>query len=349
MNFTFPRFVTPIFEFNPKGSFVPRTNIQGGFDILNKSRLYTLNSFRLGYGYIWKKSIRQEREFYPISVTYVQPFKITQAYRDSIRKDSTLLKPIERQFILGSFFKINYNELVGHIPQNAVYSNFVLDLSGNIAGLITRGNAKEGKPVKILNAEFAQYIKAEEDFRFYRKINEGAVWANRIIVGLGIPYGNSLELPFVKQFFVGGNNSLRGFRSRSVGPGAYKAPLSTRYLPDQTGDIKLEMNTEFRSRLYSMIHGAVFIDAGNVWLWNENRLKPGGKFSKDFLSEIAVDAGVGVRLDLTIFVIRFDVAFPLRKPWLSKGEQWVINNLGLNTTEGRRENIVYNLAIGYPF
>lgn len=126
-------------------------------------------------------------------------------------------------------------------------------------------------------------------------------------------------------------------------------PDTTVFLPDQSGDIKLELNTEFRAKLYSVFHGAVFVDAGNVWLFRENALKPGGKFSKEFLSELAVGTGVGLRIDVNFFVLRLDLAFPLRKPYLPKGQRWVFDQIDFGSKEWRSSNLVFNLGIGYPF
>jgi outer membrane protein insertion porin family len=219
-----------------------------------------------------------------------------------------------------------------------------------VAGLISGANVKEGRPKFILNAQFSQYVKGEADFRYYLNITPGSmVLANRIIVGVGLPYGNSSELPFIKQFFTGGTNSLRAFRSRSVGPGTYISPSLQDLLIDQSGDIKFEMNTELRARLAGIIHGALFIDAGNIWLFNENPDKPGAKFTSKFLSELAVGAGAGIRFDISFLVLRLDVAFPLRKPYLTPGNRWVINQLDLLSPGWRKDNLVYNLGIGYPF
>jgi outer membrane protein assembly factor BamA len=229
------------------------------------------------------------------------------------------------------------------------YFNALIDLSGNIAGLLSGADYKNGKEVTIRNVPFAQYIKTEFDFRYYRKLGLYSTWANRIILGIGVPYGNSVQLPFVKQFFVGGNNSLRGFRSRSVGPGTYRYPGISNFLPDETGDMKLELNTEFRMRINGPLYGAIFLDAGNIWLMNDSTYthKPGGVFTSKFLNQLAVDAGVGIRFDITLFIIRFDVGFPLRKPW--EQNPWVINQMKLNNKAWRQENIIYNLGIGYPF
>jgi outer membrane protein assembly factor BamA len=350
LNLAVPRFWVPFASFRNRGGYVPRTNIQLGYDILHRIKLYTLNSFRVSYGYNWKESIRKQHELYPVSVNYVQPLNVTATYDSLVHQDTLLARAIERQFILGSTYQFNYNQLVtGVQPVNAWYFNFLADLSGNVAGLLSGADVKSGKEVRIRNVPFAQYIKLEADGRFYRKVGMYSTWANRLIVGIGIPYGNSVQIPFIKQFFIGGNNSLRGFRSRSVGPGTYRYPLNGNFLPDETGDIKLEFNTEFRPRITGPLYGALFLDAGNIWLFNDSNYthKPGGKFSGKFLSQLAVDVGFGLRFDITLFVIRFDVGFPIRKPW--EQNPWVINQMQLHNTQWRRENIVYNLGIGYPF
>jgi outer membrane protein insertion porin family len=347
-NLFFPKFLTPGFTFNPKGNFVPRTKLLLGFDILTKSKLYTMNSFRGGLGYAWKESARTEHQFDPIAINYVQPAVITQQYLDSAAKNPTLLKAVEKQFILGSSYNYNYDQLSGNAFAKGIYFNGNIDLSGNIAGIVTGADASKGKPVNILGAQFAQYVRLESDLRYYARISKTTIWANRLILGLGYPYGNSVALPFIKQFFVGGTNSLRAFRSRSLGPGTYKDTMTT-FLPDQSGDIKLEINTELRAKLFSIVYGAVFVDAGNIWLYNSDPLRPGGKFTSNFLKELAVGTGVGLRFDVTFLVVRFDVGIPLRKPWLPAGQQWVINDIRFGDASWRRGNLVYNLGIGYPF
>src|SRR5690606_7821972 len=167
--------------------------------------------------------------------------------------------------------------------------------------------------------------------------------------GVGFSYGNSKEMPYIKQFFNGGTNSIRAFRARSIGPGSYRADVAaTSFLPDQSGDIRLEVNTEYRAKLFSIVHGAVFVDAGNIWLFHDDE-KPGAKFSSDFLKEFAVGTGVGLRFDLSFLILRTDLAFPIRKPYLPENERWVFDQINFGSSTWRRENLVFNLAIGYPF
>lgn len=346
-----PKFLVPFIEIPNEGGFAPRTNFRLGYDVLNKRKLYTLNSFRGQFGYTWKQNIRRNNELYPISINYVLPLNETDIYLERKRQFPTLARATERQFILGSTYQFTYNDLVQATqPPKAFFINGLADLSGNIAGLITGANIKTGDTVKFFRSAFAQYVKLEADGRYYHKIGLNNTWASRIIMGYGLPYGNSIEIPFIKQFFVGGNNSLRGFRSRSVGPGTYMdTAFRAEFLPDQTGDIKFEVNTELRPRISGPLYGAIFLDAGNVWLKNDDRWtgKPGAKFTSKFLNQLAVDAGVGIRLDIQLFVLRLDVAFPLRKPW--EDNPWVMRQIKLLDREWRQPNLIYNFAIGYPF
>jgi outer membrane protein insertion porin family len=344
----FPRFLVPFVKINTKGGFVPKTNIMAGYDLLNKQQLYSLNSFRASYGYSWKESLYKEHTFNPISINYVQPLKVTDEYKAQILLDPTLNKTIEKQFILGSTYNFTYNEMVDK-PKNATgfFFSGTADVSGNLAGLIL-GDSSRGKSGQILGAAFSQYAKVEADFRIYRRLGSEASWANRLIIGASIPHGNSRSLPYIKQFFSGGTSSLRAFRNRALGPGSYNGS-DTSLIPDQTGDIKLELNTELRTNLFSVVDGAAFIDAGNIWLYNSDPNKPGAQFSKNFLKEIAVGTGLGLRIDVSVLVIRLDVAFPIRKPWLPEGERWVIKQIQFGNPTWRKENLIFNIGLGYPF
>ncbi|HUH33741.1 MAG TPA: BamA/TamA family outer membrane protein [Daejeonella sp.] len=350
-----PRFVIPFFDFNTSNQFVPRTKFTLGYELLNKRKLYTLNSFRGLAGYNWKESETKEHEVNLVSISYVQPANVTPQFADSIRNNITLEKSIEKQFIIGSTYSFTYSNQAQVTRQNNIYFNGILDLGGNIWGLASGANYKTGDTISLFNARFAQYIRMDGDFRYYYKLGRKSQLASRIIAGVGYPYGNSFELPFIKQFFIGGSNSIRAFRARSVGPGTYRPEQASLddFLPDQSGDIKLELNSEYRTQLAGVVHGALFVDAGNIWLYRENpdpiRRKPGGTFSKEFLSELAVGAGFGLRFDFTFLILRTDLAFPIRKPWLLKGDRWVLNEINFGERNWRRENLVFNLAIGYPF
>ena len=349
VKFSIPRFVVPFFQFNTTNAFVPRTSIELGYELLNRQKLYTLSSLRGELGYSWKPNLKVQQEFNPISINYVKAINITQKYRDSISEDPILKHAIDTQFILGSNYNFTLNPLVNNPQGSGFYFNGLVDLSGNLAGAFV-SEGPEGKK-KLFGSPFSQYLKSQLDFRYYWALNKKTRWANRIIVGMGYPYGNSDQLPFIKQYYIGGTNSVRAFRSRTIGPGTYRSPNAgnSSFYADQSGDIKLELNTEMRLKFNKIIEGAIFADAGNIWLYNEDPARPGTGFNKNFMKELAVGTGVGLRLDLTILLLRVDFGMPLRKPWLPEGNRWVLDQIDFSSKDWRRKNLILNLAIGYPF
>ncbi|MBC7913704.1 MAG: BamA/TamA family outer membrane protein [Pyrinomonadaceae bacterium] len=354
INFNLPRFISP-FKFKSNSAFIPRTRILLGADLLNRFESYTLNSFRTSFGYIWKEDIKREHQLNLLSVNYVRRLNVTPSYEALLVTKPDLRKAIEEQFIIGPNYNFKYSNANETRKTNTFYYNANVDVSGTLLGLFTGANAQGGNPKEIFGTRFAQYVRLENDFRHYFNLGFGSQIASRLITGIGLPYGNSASLPFIKQFFIGGTNSLRAFRARSVGPGSYlpdPATGTTSIAADRTGDLKLELNTEYRPKINQILRGAVFVDAGNIWLLNNDAEfppKPGAKLSKDFLKELAVGAGVGLRFDLSFFVLRTDLAMPLRKPWLAEGERWVLNDIKFANPDWRKENLVFNLAIGYPF
>jgi outer membrane protein assembly factor BamA len=349
MNLVWPR-VVPI-HFQSASAFVPRTQFILGYDWQLRQKLYTLNTFHTSFGYLWKESERKEHELNIVNITYVHSSNVSQEYLDQVKEDSTLARVIEKQFILGPTYSYTYTNTTRPRNKNGFYYNGKLDLSGNLIGLAQGANAKENDYKKLFDVRYSQYVKTEQDFRYYFRLGgpKANQWANRIYVGLGVPYGNSIEMPFIKQFYSGGTMSLRGFRARTLGPGTYRPTVDPNFFfPDQTGDIKLEFNSELRFKMVGIFHGALFTDIGNIWLKNENAYKPGAKFTKDFMKELAMDVGVGLRFDLNILVLRTDFAVPVRKPWLPENERWVWDQF-FGTKSWLKDNLVFNLAIGLPF
>jgi outer membrane protein insertion porin family len=344
-----PRFITPFKVKTPSG-FVPRTKATIGYEYQNREQLYSLNTFKGSFGYLWKENIRKEHQFYVTDITYVSPTNVSDLYLSEIEENPSLGKVIEKQLIFGPSYIYTYTNTMRKRKKNTIFYKGTVDVAGTIAGLVTGANAKQGDTIKVFNVPFSQFVKVENDFRHYFKLSDNSQLASRIIAGVGYAYGNSTEMPFIKQFFIGGTNSIRAFRARSIGPGTYRPEAnSTPFLPDQSGDIKLEMNTEYRAKLFSVVNGAVFIDAGNIWLLNKNPEKPGAEFTSKFLDQIAVGTGVGLRFDFTFLILRTDLAFPLRKPYLPEGQRWVLDDIDFGSRSWRKENLVFNLAIGYPF
>ncbi len=350
VTFTIPKFVVPFFKFNTTNAFVPSTKIELNYDLLNRVKLYTLNSLTAQLGYEWKPNINTQHEFNPFVVNYVKALNVTQIYLDSLLKNPILKHAIDTQFVLGSNYTYTKDPLISDPLANGLYFSGLIDLSGNVAGVLIPADAADGKK-RLFGTQISQYVKTQVEGRYYYNFSKTLRLANRVIWGFGYPYGNSTQLPFIKQFFIGGNNSIRAFRSRSIGPGIYIDPHadSLSFFPDESADLKLELNSELRIKVNSIIEGAFFVDAGNIWLYNKDPNRPGGEFTKDFLKQLAVGTGIGLRLNLTILLLRIDLATPLRKPWLDPGNRWVFNQINFADKTWRRQNLVLNLAIGYPF
>ena len=192
-----------------------------------------------------------------------------------------------------------------------------------------------------MNTVYSQFMKFTGEFRYYlHGYNKTLV--GRLYAGVGIPYRNSAVLPYVEQFFSGGAYSIRGFAARSVGPGSFYDEESN-YI-DQSGDMKLEANIEFRFGISKVTKGAFFIDTGNIWLINEDESRPGSDFNLNtFYTQLAVGTGFGLRFDFNFFVLRTDVGFPIRSPYPQDGEYWLTGN-----GSGFSKAMFY-FAIGYPF
>lgn len=353
---TIPRIVAP-FRFRSSSAYVPRTNFDIGYEYLSRTQLYTLHNFTGSFGYLWKENERKEHNLKVLDVTVVAPQNVSDKYLQQIKGDPangimpnpSLQRVIDKQLIFGPTYTYTYTNTM--LPKkNTMYYKGSVDLAGTLAGILSGADAKAGNQKELFNIPFSQYAKMEHDFRYYRKVGDKSSFASRIIAGIGYPYGNSTTIPYVKQFFVGGSNSIRAFRARTLGPGSYDPTVqNASFFFDQSGDIKLELNAEYRANLYKFLNAAVFADAGNVWLVNEDPERPGGKFSKEFVKEIAVGAGVGLRLDFNILLLRLDLAMPLRVPYFEEGDRWTFDRIDFGDRNWRRDNLILNIAIGYPF
>jgi len=348
VSLVWPRFITP-FSIEGSSRFVSKTKAAIGYERQIKSQLYTLNSFTSSFGYLWKENIRKEHQLNIFEINLVSPRNVTNSYLQEINNDPSLAKVIEKQLIFGPTYSYTYTNTMLKKKKHTFYYKGELDLAGNLTGLVTGANAKSGDTIKVFDVPFSQYVKATSDLRHYLKLGENSQLASRVIVGAGFSYGNATEMPFSKQYVIGGPNSIRAFRSQTIGPGSYQQPSGAPFLPDEAGDLKLEFNTEYRGKLFSIVNGAVFLDAGNVWLINGNSNHPKSQISKNFMQEIAVGAGAGLRFDFSFLILRTDVAFPIRQPYSVNGNNWVLDRVDFGSSSWRKDNLILNIAIGYPF
>lgn len=269
LTLTLPRILSP-FKIDPSRRYIPKTYIKTGFEFLNRTKAYTLRSIKLDYGYIWQESQEKQHDLGLLEITYVQPSRVSDEYKAQLDTVPTLRHAIEPQFTIGPNYNFTLSNTMNKTLKNTFYFKGNLDLSGNVLGLLKGANYNEGKTFKLFNAYFSQYIKVSGDGRHYLKLSENSQLASRVSVGLSYSYGNSRALPYLKQYYVGGPNSIRAFAARAIGPGTLKPQNigTDKFYADQTGDIKLELNTEYRAKLAGFVHWAAFIDAGNVWLQN---------------------------------------------------------------------------------
>ncbi len=315
---------------------IPKTRMSLEIDYLSRSKLFSLASVSTNFGYVWNTNRYVTHEFNPISINYVNLAKTSPEFEQILEENPFLRSSFEQQFIAGITYAFTYNGLADAGKRHQFFLTSTLDIAGNGLSLISGGGSK---PQTILGLEYAQYAKTDIDLRYHLKTGRDQKLAARVFGGIGIPYGNSEIMPFPKQYFSGGPYSVRAFRIRSLGPGTYAPEAGSNSFFDQSGNIRLEANLEYRFPIVSFLKGALFADAGNVWNTKENEALPGGKFSSSFKDEFGIGTGVGMRIDIQGFVIRFDLAAPIRTPSLPKGERWDFDY----------KNPLLNFAIGYPF
>ena len=349
LSLIFPRFLLPFpINFSLKQE-IPKTSLMLGYHNLNRAGYYSANTASASFGYRWKETKEKTHEIRPITINYLKLGRTTAEF-DTLMEDNPSLKlSLQEQFIAGLTYSFEYSNQINKPNGNFFYLSTNADIAGNLLNVFSHSvtNQEEGAQ-KVFGLPFSQYAKFDLDYRYSLKTSRKSSLLTRLIAGVGIPYGNAAVLPYMKQFFIGGSNSIRAFRTRSIGPGAI---ADTVQFLGQSGDIKLEANIEYRYEIYKIFKGAFFIDAGNIWLIKSDDIeKQKGVFNQStFLKQMAVGTGAGLRLDASFFVLRFDLAFPLRIPYNEQGNRWVMNEFAFEKKDWRKKNLVLNVAIGYPF
>jgi len=347
----FPKFLAPFRT--TIGRTTPKTYVRIGDDFQRRFDFFSINAFKSRFGYEWTKQRGYNHQFDPFYVNQITVFNESIAFQDSLANDLRLQKSFENVFILGLryYFELNTVKPNKSLPYAFLKTGF--ETSGNTAALFAKPfNKNAQKPYTIVGTPFSQFVWTDVDFRYYVPRKKGLI-ATRFYTGIGIPFGNSSVLPYVKQFFSGGSNGLRAYRIRALGPGGFKTDnqeSNNSVFIDQTGDIKLELNLEYRFPIISYLKGGVFLDAGNIWLLEEDADKPDGEFQfNSFYKQIAIGTGLGIRLDFDYVVVRFDAAFPIRRNYATNNSYWTFSKISFGDKTWRQENLVWHFAIGYPF
>ena len=255
-------------------------------------------------------------------------------------------------FVSSGSFQLIVNNNYG-ISRSSSYMQFYVEAGGNLLSVL--GPNPFGKSI-----EYYKYAKSSMDFRKNFYVNRKTSLVNRLKIGVAVTYGKNNSLPYLKYFFGGGSNSLRSWKPRRLGPGAYGEIItdtdgisSVNYEREQPGDMTIEMSAEMRQKLFGFVNWAFFVDAGNIWLLRSETvdptLDPEGddgvfKFST-FAKEIAIGAGLGLRFDLSFLIFRLDLGWKLVDPAQPPGKRWVANKIFPNPIQ----NSQFNIGIGYPF
>lgn len=296
------------------------------------------------WSYKWDASEKEKHTFTPLELNVVRITHISGDFQNYL--DSLTDPQFKAQYTNHLLTMVRYSYTNSNISDTRLLKQYYLRLgletSGNSLNIYDHISDHELSPegyYEHFGIRYAQFARADFDFRRYWKLRPGSSLVMRLAAGVAVPYGNSDVVPFEKSFWLGGANDMRGWRLRSLGPGKYASP-SVRY--DQAGDIMLQASLEQRFPIYSFLLGGVFVDAGNVWLMHKSVDFPGGEFAlNSFADQIAMDAGIGLRLDLSFFVLRIDWALPVRNPALD--DKW------FNSQDFRLPNTAWNFGIGYPF
>jgi len=338
---TFPKIILPGSQEKSRHFRIQETSVNLDFDFINRTAYYRMASQKGELKYRWGKTQRIHHSVSPLYVNSVNVLETTPEFDSVVDANIYIRKSYEEQFIFGVNYAFTFDNTMRTRPHNFHYQAGVHS-SGNLIDLFAgMGKDPSERPYYFLNNIYSQHIKFTSDFRYYLNGLKNTL-AFRFYAGLGVPYGNSEVLPYVEQFFSGGAYSIRGFTARYVGPGSYHED-SDGFI-DQSGDIKLESNLEYRFGISKVVKGALFLDVGNIWLANEDENRPGSQFNiHTFYKQLAVGTGFGLRFDFTFFVLRTDLGFPIRNAYQTDGENWLFG-----TGKGFKSALFY-LAIGYPF
>lgn len=337
----FPRFLSPISFGKITRDYQPKTNLVFGFGSQVRPN-YERTLLRAAFGYDWMSSNTVSHLFSPINLSSVKviPSPGFEAFLNQLT-NRRLKDQYSNHLIFSLRYSFIYNNQNINRLRDFLYYRLNIESSGSVLSLLNKSSLYtfNNDHYELLGIRYAQFLRFDYDFRYYKVLSENNRVVFRTVLGVGVPYGNSSELPFERSFYAGGANGMRGWQFRQLGPGSYTDTLSI----ERTGDLHLEANVEYRFPIYSFLKGALFIDAGNIWYLSDRSDMPGSSFKPEtFYKEIAMDAGLGFRLDLSFFVFRLDAALPLRDPAKAENNRWRFNDL-------RLRNAVWNFGIGYPF
>ncbi len=338
-----PRFLLPLRIEQFRQRYNPKTNLAIAYNYQRRPD-YTRAIANARLGYNWKSSRNVTHTFYPLEFNLVNIPEVNDDFWERI-SDTFLRYTYEDHLIVNMNYTFLLNQQVLGQNRDFWYFRGNVESAGNllssVSGLWNNDAAQDYD--ELLGIRYAQYVKSDIDLRFHNYLDRYTALVWRVFAGVGYPYGNLDVLPFEKRYFAGGANSIRAWPVRGLGPGSYMEEGVRFY--NQTADIKLEFNMEYRFQLFWVLEGALFLDVGNIWSIREDASPEGGLFQADkFVEQLAVGTGMGLRFDFNYFIFRFDAGLKTHDPSLARGERWIPVNRPWTW-----DDVGFNFAIGYPF
>lgn len=353
---TFPKFEAPFISKSFKQRSKAQTEFALSFNYQERPE-YTRVISGAAWKYRWNDPMNMRRNTFDlIDLNYVYLPKSTIDFIDQVAPQNPLLRySYEDHLIMRmgySVYRTNRHPVTpgdrmsGNTFQQRIWTlRASVETAGNLLYALSSvtGQKRHDDAYKVFNTQYAQYAKFDFDYSWVYNFNRRNSIAMRGGFGIGVPYGNSEMIPFEKRFYAGGANSVRGWGVRTLGPGAYDARNSVTDFINQCGDIRLDLGVEYRAKLFWVIEGALFIDAGNIWTIHNYENQPGGQFHfNSFYRQIAAAYGAGIRFDFTYFLLRLDLGMKAHNPARGQ-EEWPL----LNPRWGRDKTL--HFSIGYPF
>jgi outer membrane protein assembly factor BamA len=341
-----PKFLIPFLK---KEDFVknynPTTTILAAFNYQDMPS-YTRTMANATFGYSWTGRQYKSHIVNPVQLNLVNLISIDTAFKEQILNSSYLAYSYRDVMILGGNYSFIFNNQKIQKSKDYVFLRANFEAAGNFLYAVSAiaGSKKKAGSYYVFGQPFAQYIRVDVDVRYNFIVNDVSSVVYRGFAGVGIPYGNSRAIPFEKQYFGGGANGIRAWQVRTLGPGSY-IPEEGEFL-NQTADIKIEGNAEYRFKLFWILEGALFVDGGNIWTFREDSSRPGSKFSfNTFYKEFAIGTGIGFRFDFSFVTGRLDFGMKLRDPSIQEDSKWIFMSRPYNF----RNDFTLVLGIGYPF
>ena len=342
-----PRLISPILISNIKS---PNTNFKLSF-MKQQRPDFTRSIFKTTlFGYNFNSNKNFSHYFNLIEFSYVKMFNESSDFQEEYLSNQLLQNQYSNHLITGSSYIMIYNNQQFRKLKNYSFIKAKLEMSGlsiDLIANIMNFNRDEFGNYTLFQNRYTQYLTGEIDLRRYLVFNKESILVLRTYFGIGFPYGNSEQIPAQKQFFGGGTNGVRAWNPFSLGPGSFEGnENSINYF---LGDIKFESNIEYRFPMFNIgsykMKGAIFCDSGNIWNLKERENQPGSKFETNFISEIAIGLGFGLRYDVNLLILRIDLATPLRYPYQIDDNNWVDNPF----KKALKGDLNLNIGIGYPF